>query len=72
MQMYFKTRNAARSVRSGKMQDNGLQPSNRWSRVVDIKKKEKQQTILKCVKDWRNIENAKNVQVLKVKKNKLI
>lgn len=85
MQIYFKTRNAARSVKSGKMQDNwqglpehlkggnnGLQSISRWGRVIDIQKKEKQQISLKCVKDWRNIENAKSVELVKIKKNKLI
>lgn len=70
MQMYFKSRESARSVKSGKIFDNGKDSTKRWGRAVDAKHSQKETMTLKCIKDCRNIESAKVVRVLKVKKTK--
>lgn len=70
MQMFFKSRGVARSVKSGKMQDNGAGSLKRWGRQVEAKPTKKEQLTLKCTKDWRYPENVKQVTVLKVKKTK--
>lgn len=71
MQMFFKNRESARSVKSGKMLDNGKDSMKRWGRLVEATIKEKESLTLVCTKDYRYPEKAKSVQVLKVKKNKL-
>lgn len=71
MQIFFKNREAARSVKSGKIQDNGKYSVKRWGRIVEAKPTTKETLSLTCTKDYRYPEKAKIVQVLKVKKNKL-
>ena len=84
MQIFFKNRSAARSVKSGKIQDNwqslpehlkgvtnGKDSLKRWSRIIEAKPTTKETMALTCAKDSRYPEKAKIVQVLKVKKNKL-
>ena len=71
MQMFFKSRAEARSVKSGKMSDNGKDAIRRWSRIVEAKPITKESLSLTCTKDYRYPEKAKIVQVLKIKKNKL-
>jgi len=71
MQIFFKNREAARSVKSGKIQDNGKDSIKRWSRIVEAKSTQKESLSLTCTKDYRYPEKAESVQVLKVKKNKL-
>ena len=71
MQIFFKNREAARSVKSGKIQDNGRDSIKRWSRIVEAKPSTKETLSLTCTKDYRYPEKAKIVQVLKIKKNKL-
>ena len=84
MQIFFKNRDAARSVKSGKIQDNwqglpehlkgvtnGKYSIKRWGRIVEAKPTAKETMALTCAKDYRYPEKAKIVQVLKVKKNKL-
>ena len=71
MQIFFKNRESARSVKSGKIQDNGKDSIKRWSRFVEVKPTQKETMPLTCTKDYRYSEKAKTVQVLKVKKNKL-
>ena len=71
MQIFFKNREAARSVKSGKIQDNGKDSIKRWSRIVEAKPSTKETLSLTCTKDYRYPEKAKIVQVLKIKKNKL-
>lgn len=71
MQIFFKSRESARSVKSGKMLDNGKDSLKRWSRSVEAKPTTKETMSLTCAKDYRYPEKAKIVQVLKVKKNKL-
>ena len=71
MQIFFKNREAARSVKSGKIQDNGKDSIKRWSRIVEAKPTTKETLSLTCTKDYRYTEKAKSVQVLKIKKNKL-
>ena len=71
MQIFFKNRDAARSVKSGKIQDNGKGSIKRWGRLVEAKPTAKETRALTCAKDSRYPEKAKIVQVLKVKKNKL-
>ena len=84
MQIFFKNRDAARSVKSGKIQDNwqGLPEHlkgvtndkgsiKRWARLVEAKPSTKETMSLTCTKDYRYPEKAKIVQVMKVKKNKL-
>lgn len=71
MQIFMKTRDAARSASFGsKVIDNGKDSPKRWSRAVDAKHSQKETMILKCIKDYRNVGSAKIVQVLKVKKLK--
>lgn len=71
MQMFFKNRESARAVKSGKMLDNGKDSMKRWGRLVEATIKEKESLTLVCAKDYRYPEKVKSVQVLKVKKNKL-
>ena len=74
MQIFMKTqtRDAARSASFGsKVVDNGKDSPKRWGRAVDAKHSQKETIQLKCIKDYRNIESAKFVQVLKVKKSRL-
>lgn len=70
-QIFFKNREAARSVKSGKIQDNGKDSIKRWGRIVEAKPTTKETLLLTGTKDYRYPEKAKIVQVLKVKKNKL-
>lgn len=70
-QIFFKSRESARSIRSGKIQDNGKDSMKRWGRLVEAKPTTKETLTLTCTKDCRYPEKAKSVQVLKVKKNKL-
>lgn len=70
-QIFFKSRESARSVKSGKMLDNGIGSTKRWGRLVEAKPTQKEMLPLTCTKDHRYPENAKIVQVLKIKKNKL-
>lgn len=71
MQIFMKTRDAARSASFGsKVVDNGKESPKRWGRAVDAKHSQKETMTLKCIKDYRNIESAKVVQVLKIKKLK--
>ena len=71
MQIFFKSRESARSVKSGKIQDNGKDSMIRWGRLVEAKPSAKETMPLTCTKDYRYPEKAKIVQVMKVKKNKL-
>ena len=71
MQMFFKSREVARSVKSGKIFDNGKDSVGRWGRLVEAKATTKETLSLTCTKDYRYPEKGKSVQVLKVKKNKL-
>lgn len=71
MQIFFKNRDAARSVKSGKIQDNGKGSIKRWGRLVEAKPSTKETMALTCAKDYIYPEKAKIVQVFKVKKNKL-
>lgn len=70
-QIFFKNRESARSIKSGKIQDNGNGSIKRWSRLVEAKSTQKETLSLTCTKDYRYPEKAKSVQVLKIKKNKL-
>lgn len=70
-QIFFKSRESARSVKSGKIQDNGKDSIKRWGRLVEAKTTTKETMALTCAKDYRYPEKAKIVQVLKIKKNKL-
>lgn len=70
-EIFFKNRFPARSVKSGKIQDNGKDSIKRWGRLVEAKPTTKETLSLTCTKDFRYPEKAKIVQVLKVKKNKL-
>lgn len=73
MQMFTKvqTREAARKANFGsKVIDNGKDSLKRWGRLVEAKPTAKETIQLKCIKDYRNIESAKVVQVLKIKKLK--
>jgi hypothetical protein len=70
-QMYFKNRESARAVKSGKIQDNGSGAMKRWGRLVEAKPTAKETSSLTCTKDHRYPEKANIVQVLKIKKNKL-
>ena len=70
-QIFFKSRADARSVRFGKIQDNGKDSMKRWGRIVEAKPTQKENLSLTCTKDHRYPEKAKVVQVFKVKKNKL-
>lgn len=72
MQIFFKSRESARSVKSGKIQDNGKDSIKRWSRIVEAKPTTKETLFLTGTKDFRYPEKAKIVQVLKVKKLKEI
>ena len=71
MQMFFKNRESARAVKSGKMLDNGKDSMKRWGRLVEAKPLAKETLSLTSNKDYRYPEKAKSVEVLKVKKNKL-
>ena len=71
MQIFFKNRESARAVKSGKIFDNGKDSVRRWGRLVEAKATTKETLSLTCTKDYRYPEKTKNVQVLKVKKNKL-
>lgn len=71
MQIFFKNREAARSVKSGKIQDNGNDSIKRWSRLVEAKPTQKETMPLTCAKDYRYPEKARSVQVIKIKKSKL-
>lgn len=71
-EIFFKNRAAARSVKSGKIQDNGKDSIKRWGRLVEAKPTTKETLSLTCTKDFRYPEKAKIVQVLKVKKLKEI
>lgn len=70
-QIFFKSRESARSVKSGKMLDNGKGSIKRWGRIVEATPTTKEILFLTCAKDYRYPEKAKIVQVLKIKKNKL-
>lgn len=70
-EIFFKSRESARSVKSGKIQDNGKDSMKRWGRLVEAKPTTKDTLSLTCTKDSRYPEKAKSVQVLKIKKNKL-
>ena len=70
-QIFFKNREAARSVKSGKIQDNGKDAIKRWSRLVEAKPTQKETLSLTCTKDYRYPEKARSVQVIKIKKSKL-
>ena len=70
-QIFFKNREAARYVKSGKIQDNGKDSMKRWGRIVEAKPTSKDTLSLTCTKDHRYPEKAKSVQVIKIKKNKL-
>ena len=70
-QIFFKNREAARSVKSGKIQDNGKDSIKRWSRIVEAKPTQKETLPLTCTKDYRYPEKARSVQVIKIKKSKL-
>lgn len=70
-QIFFKSRESARSVKSGKMLDNGIGSTKRWGRLAEAKPTTKETLSLTCTKDYRYPEKAKSVEVLKVKKNKL-
>ena len=69
-EIFFKSREAARSVKSGKIQDNGKDSIKRWSRTVEAKPTTKETLSLAGTKDSRYPEKVKSVQVLKVKKLK--
>lgn len=69
--MFFKNRESARAVKSGKMLDNGKDSVKRWGRLVEATIKQKETLSLTCTKDYRYPEKAKSVLVLKFKKNKL-
>lgn len=69
--MFFKNRESARAVKSGKMLDNGKDSMKRWGRLVEATIKEKESLILTCNKDYRYPEKAKSVELVKIKKNKL-
>ena len=71
MQIFFKSRESARSVKSGKIQDNGKDSIKRWSRIVEAKPTTKETLSLTCTKDYRYPEKARSVQVIKIKKSKL-
>lgn len=71
MQMFFKNRESARAVKSGKMVDNGKNTMKRWGRLVEAKPTEKETLTLICTKDYRYPEKAKSVELVKIKKNKL-
>lgn len=84
MQIFMKTRDAARSASFGskvldnwqglpehlKGVNNGKNSPKRWGRAVDAKHSQKEIMTLKSIKDYRNVESAKVVKVLKVKKTK--
>ena len=83
MQIFFKSRESARSVKSGKIQDNwqglpehlkgvtnGKYSIKRWGRIVEAKPTAKETMALTCAKDYRYPEKVKIVQVLKIKKLK--
>lgn len=70
-QIFFKSRESARSVKSGKIQDNGRDSIKRWCRLVETKPTQKEKLSLTCTKDYRYPEKAKSVQVIKIKKSKL-
>jgi hypothetical protein len=70
-QIFFKSRESARSVKSGKIQDNGKGSIKRWSRLVEAKPTTKETMPLTCTKDYRYPEKARSVQVIKIKKSKL-
>ena len=70
MKMFFKNRESARAVKSGKIFDNGKDSVKRWGRLVEATIKEKESLTLVCTKDHRYPEKAKSVTVLKVKKLK--
>jgi hypothetical protein len=70
MKIFFDTRSQARTVKSGKLVDLGIESNKRWGRTVQIEHKQKGNTLtLTSCKDWRYPEKAKAVQV-KVKKLK--
>ena len=84
MQIFFKNRESARSVKSGKIKDNwqglpehlkgvtnGKGSIKRWGRLVEAKPTTKEILSLTCTKDHRYPEKGKSVELLKVKKNKL-
>ena len=71
-EIFFKSRESARSVKSGKIQDNGKDSIKRWGRIVEAKPTTKETLSLTGAKDFRYPEKAKIVQVLKVKKLKEI
>ena len=84
MQIFFKSRESARSVKSGKIQDNwqglpehlkgvtnGKGSIKRWGRLVEAKPTTKESLSLTCTKDYRYPEKARSVQVIKIKKSKL-
>ena len=70
MNIYFKSRSQARSVKSGKLVDNGQESNKRWGREINVEHKQKDNTLtLTQCRDFRYPEKAKAVQV-KVKKLK--
>lgn len=70
-QIFFKSREAARYVRFGKIQDNGKDSMKRWSRLVEAKPTQKETLSLTGTKDPRYPEKVKLVELWKIKKNKL-
>lgn len=68
--VFFKSRSQARSVKSGKLVDQGTESNKRWSRSITVEHKQKDNTLtLTQCKDWRYPDKSKAVQV-KVKKLK--
>lgn len=70
-QIFFKNRESARSVKSGKIQDNGKDSMKRWGRLVEAKPTTKETLLLTGTKDSRYPEKVKIVELWKIKKNKL-
>lgn len=69
--VFFKSRSQARSVKSGKLVDQGAESNKRWSRSIAVEHKQKDNTLtLTQCRDFRYPEKAKVVQVLKIKKLK--
>ena len=70
MKIFFDTRSQARTVKSGKLIDLGIESNKRWGRSIDVEHKQKDNTLtLTQCRDFRYPEKAKDVQV-KVKKLK--
>ncbi len=68
--VFFDTRSQARTIKSGKLVDLGIESNKRWGRTVQIEHKQKDNTLtLTHCRDFRYPEKAKDVQV-RVKKLK--